>query len=154
MTFKVLVDTREKKPWFFGVNQFCSGSEIRSLKTGDYTIEGYEDLVCVERKRSTAEIAQNIVDERWDNELVRLNQFKYAYIVLEFTADNVMEYPLGTSIPKRIYSKLKVNGSFIMHKLIGYMIKYPNIKVIFAGTQAKEIAEIIFKRVVQNEKNK
>ncbi len=152
--FKVLVDTREKTPWFFATSDYCSGCVKQNLPTGDYTIEGYEHLVCVERKKSVTEIANNIVDERWDRELVRLEKFKYAYIVLEFTTDNVMEYPIGTKIPKRVQDKIKVTGSYIMHKLVGYMIKYPNIKIIFAGDHGKEITEIIFKKVLQNEKNK
>jgi len=48
---KVLVDTREQCPWKFTENSWCSGSEITTLKTGDYTLEGFEDKLCVEKKK-------------------------------------------------------------------------------------------------------
>ena len=40
----IIVDTREKKPLLF------ANSEVHGLKTGDYSVLGYEDLFCVEHK--------------------------------------------------------------------------------------------------------
>lgn len=146
---KVIIDSQEKKNiWFF------AESEVRHLKTGDYTIEGYEDILSIERKASTGELAGNITEARWDRELERLNKFKYAYIILEFTADDVMTYPLGSGIPEKIHKKLRVTANFMMSKIMDYYVNYPNIKIIFAGTQGKRIAASIFKRVVENEKDR
>lgn len=144
---KVIIDTREQKPWFF------ADAETKGLKTGDYSLEGYEDILSIERKGSTGEFAGNIVGPRFDRELSRLNEYKYAFIILEFTSDNIMEYPLGSGIPNRFHGKLKITGKFIMAKICEYMVRFPNIHIIFAGSQGKQWAESIFKRVVENEKN-
>ena len=42
--FKVITDSRERTPYKF------KNSVTRKLDTGDYSIEGYEYQVCVERK--------------------------------------------------------------------------------------------------------
>lgn len=148
--FKVIVDTREKTPWEFEESELCEGTVRNGLKTGDYSIEGFEGVLSIERKRNVAEIAGNIIEERFDRELERLNEFPYAYLILEFTADDVLAYPYGSGLPPKLYNKVKLSGNFIMSKLLGYMFKYPNIKVIFAGTQGKRIAEFIFKKVIKN----
>ncbi len=44
--FRVIVDTREQAPYFVG----RAWAERGTLKTGDYSLAGYQDRVCVERK--------------------------------------------------------------------------------------------------------
>lgn len=44
---KILIDTREQKPWSFSSE---IETERRKLDTGDYSVEGYETRVCIERK--------------------------------------------------------------------------------------------------------
>ena len=53
--FTVLVDTREQAPWHFASiviekRQWLVRRKLASLKTGDYSIEGCEDRLCIERK--------------------------------------------------------------------------------------------------------
>ena len=38
----------------------CSGMDVSTLHTGDYTLEGFEDVVCIERKACVSEIAMNL----------------------------------------------------------------------------------------------
>lgn len=149
--FKVIIDTQEKKNfWTFDESDICEGSIKKHLKTGDYSLEGFEGVLSIERKANVAEIAGNIVEDRFERELERLNEFPYAYLILEFTADDVLAYPYGSGLPPKLYNKVKLSGNFIMSKLLGYMFRYPNIKIIFAGTQGKRIAEFIFKKVAKN----
>jgi len=48
----VLVDTREKMPLPLSVNHpnWIAGERRTTLKTGDYTVESMESLLCLERK--------------------------------------------------------------------------------------------------------
>ncbi|MCW4042004.1 MAG: hypothetical protein NWE83_14790, partial [Candidatus Bathyarchaeota archaeon] len=58
--YDVVKDTREQDGWFFSEYDKCSGMEVRGLHTGDYTMKGYEDVVCIERKGCVSEIAMNL----------------------------------------------------------------------------------------------
>lgn len=58
--YTVIQDTREQKGWYFSEYDKCNGMEQGSLKTGDYTLKGFEDMVCIERKFSVEEIATNL----------------------------------------------------------------------------------------------
>lgn len=149
--YKVIQDTREKKPWSFPIKDYCEGSVVSTLKTGDYSIEGLENILCIERKRSTGEFCGNISKSRWDRELVRMSKFEHAYLILEFTADQVLEFPYGSGIPEKYWPGLKITGSFMMTKITSYMVAYPNIHIIFAGTQGSLIAQKIFKQVIEHE---
>ena len=58
--YTVIQDTREQDGWFFSPYDKCEGMERSTMLTGDYTLKGYEDVVCIERKASVAEIAMNL----------------------------------------------------------------------------------------------
>lgn len=50
----VLIDTREKMPFdFTEFNNWIAGQKIKTLKVGDYSIEGMEKLLVMERKTLT-----------------------------------------------------------------------------------------------------
>ena len=85
--FVVIRDTREhkNKGWYFKESEFCQGMVEKKLDTGDYSIEGLEDVLCIERKASVSEIAANLVDKRFDRELDRMESFKYRFLILEFS---------------------------------------------------------------------
>ena len=54
---KIIIDTREQKPWEFPGHT----TAVQKLDTGDYSVEGLEDILCIERKQNTSEFAKNIV---------------------------------------------------------------------------------------------
>ena len=58
--FTVIRDTREKKGhgWWFDESSHCTGTEVKKLDVGDYSIKGREEIVCIERKESVSEIAK------------------------------------------------------------------------------------------------
>jgi ERCC4-type nuclease len=61
------VDTREQSPWTFsGIRHdkqlLLARRERMTLATGDYTISGYEDRLCIERK-SAADFVQSVTRE-------------------------------------------------------------------------------------------
>lgn len=142
--FTVIIDTREQQPWSF--DHYTTAS--RKLDTGDYSIEGLENLLAIERKKSINEIANNIVESRFKDVIERLSQTKYAYILLEFDLDNVLSYPIGSSLPKHMWDKVKISPSFIMKHILEWQM-FHNIKVVFCGcaSNAEKMAEFIMNKV-------
>ena len=54
--FTIIIDTREQQPWSFEDYVVAN----KKLDTGDYSIEGLQDVFAIERKKSINEIANNI----------------------------------------------------------------------------------------------
>ena len=94
----------------------------------------------IERKASTGELALNLGKKKkqFEAELERMSKFKYAYVICEFSEDALMQFPVGSTIPKRRWRYLRMNGKFMRKKLYDYEEKY-NIEVIF--TENKQFAE-------------
>lgn len=142
--FTVLKDTREQQGWEFVKGKSCAGMESATLKTGDYTVKGMETSLTIERKGSMQELSGNLFDARFYRELERMKEYKHAYLLLEFTAEQLLGYPLTADLPSYVKAKIRVNGSLLMSKLIQLQIDYP-VKVIFAGKRGKDIAYYILK---------
>jgi hypothetical protein len=53
--FTILFDDREKHPW-----SLHWAMKKTRLKTGDYTIEGFEDKICIEKKSGLSELLQDL----------------------------------------------------------------------------------------------
>lgn len=102
--FTILEDTRERKPWsfvFFGVEQVR-----KKVDTGDYTIEGYEEDITIDRKRSIDELYMNLFAEypRFKREMERMEGMD-AYVVCEFPYQHVLDFP--ADMPKVWCAKAK-----------------------------------------------
>lgn len=144
---RIICDTREKTPWQFTSSQIKS-VEVKKLDTGDYTLENFEDLLCIERKKSVSEISSNIIEKRFENELVRMSEFPHKFMILEFSFEDVLNFPRGSGIPPKKWRYVKIKPQFIVKKLAEYIIKY-NISIIYAGSvdNAIYIATSIMKEV-------
>lgn len=146
--FLVIRDTREKKGWTFGSSDVCYGTKLEALKTGDYSISGLENVFTIERKGSILEFAQNILEKRFEDELDRMDGFPYAYLVLEFTMDDIMNFPNGLKLPPRLKRKICITSSFILKKLMEIMVNH-KVKVILCGRHGSNVATSIFKRMIE-----
>jgi hypothetical protein len=146
--YVVIRDTREKQGqgWIFAESPRCGGTVIQTMKTGDYTLQGFENVIVIERKKSTSEFCQNILEARFDAELVRMESFPLPFMILEFTMDDVMRWPIGSGIPKYKLKYVKVTKYFLLKRLADYQVQYKT-KIIFAGIHGKEMAASLFKRV-------
>lgn len=84
--FRIIVDTREQAPWrFTGIDGLVVPLQTsRSLATGDYSIDGLEHLVTVERK-SVGDFLGSITAERtrFEREMERAKLLDYAAVVVE-----------------------------------------------------------------------
>jgi ERCC4-type nuclease len=86
MTFRIIVDTREKAAYTFPCQTLH-----KKLHAGDYSIEGFEQRVAVERK-SLADFANTVIHdfERFAAELDKLAGMEAASIVVEADLDAVL----------------------------------------------------------------
>ena len=144
--FTVIIDTREQHPWTF--KHFATAN--KKLDTGDYSIEGLEHILCIERKNSVSEIASNISEKRFKDVIQRMTQYKHAFILIEDSYSNLMNYPIGSDIPKKMWDKIKISPAFILKFLTELSIKY-NIHVIFCESPswAEKTAASIMRRIYE-----
>jgi ERCC4-type nuclease len=146
----IIQDTREQSPFNFSF--YGCDVAIATLKTGDYTIEGYEHIVCIERKKSASELATNLgkYRERFENELERMREFKHRYIVCEFSEDNLRKFPHNAKIPKRIKKYIRMNGKYMRKRLYEYEEEY-DVEIIFCEDKTEAEARVIeiFQQVVK-----
>ena len=88
--FTIIVDTREQKPWSFSHHVTAN----HKLDTGDYSIEGLEHILSIERKRNVAEFANNITERRFKDVIDRLSKIPHSFILFEFDFDKIMSFPV------------------------------------------------------------
>lgn len=111
---RIIIDTREQKGWTFDPKTVVVTR--KALKEGDYTVEGLEGRVAVERK-SLGDFVSTVIHDwiRFRKELVRLSGYDLAVIAVE--ADLGMVYraeyeseALPSSILGRCHSILIEHG--------------------------------------------
>ena len=120
----IATDTRERVPYAF------AGAEVRTLKTGDYSIVGLEDRVTVERKR-LEELFTIVGRERarFERELERMARMDYAAIVIEADLSQILK---GSA-----YSK--VSPKTVIASLLSWSVRY-NVHVFFCGSREQACA--------------
>ena len=146
LNFTIIIDTREQTPWTF--DNYVTAS--KKLDTGDYSILGMEDIFTIERKKSVSEVANNISESRFDKELIRLKNYKHKFLLLEFNLKDVLNYPIGSNVPKKMWEKLKITNKYILKYLTEIAIFY-DLQVIFCDDSdgAEEMALSIIKRMIE-----
>lgn len=133
--FTIIVDTREQKPYEFETYPVTT---IRNgLITGDYSIEGYEDRIAVERK-SKSDLFQSLGSgrKRFEREFERLAEFEYAALVIEDTWEGLRTPPERTLM----------NYKSVMNSLVSWGIKY-KVQVFPVGS--RRLAECMIYRIFE-----
>lgn len=113
----VVIDTREQLPYVF------SGCRVSNhkLDAGDYSIEGWENKIAIERKSATdfygsiINNKENNNRDRFERELERLKDYKFKAIVIEEEEQNLLcpeSYGRG------------INRNSIYGSIISFEIKY------------------------------
>tara|TARA_R110000824_G_scaffold14354_4_gene61121 strand:+ start:8147 stop:8611 length:465 start_codon:yes stop_codon:yes gene_type:complete len=151
MEFNVIIDSREQKPLEFN-SSAIDEIIVSKLDEGDYAIAGLEDKLCIERKASFMEVYKNVTEKRFWSEVQRMANYKYKFLVCEFSMSDVDGFPHNTGLPKKIWSKLQVTPQYVMMRLSEIQVKY-NIHVVFAGDRdnASYLVTNIMKRVYEAE---
>jgi hypothetical protein len=123
---------------------------VRKLETGDYSIEGMEDKLCIERKGRLSELAINLGSDkrRFMDEIERMKKFPFKFLVLEFSLQDVMDFPERSDIPEEKWPTLKITNKYILKMLIEFQM-YDDIHVIFCENRknAKLVVNSILKRI-------
>lgn len=112
--------------------------KIEKLDYGDYSLEGLEKYICIERKKGGNELYLNCATktnrERLFREFERMQECKHRFLVIEETLDQILS-------PSSYYAvrgkKLKsanprMAPAVVINTLQEIMMKY-NVHVIFAG---------------------
>ena len=134
---KILHDLREKDPWNFRqiheappVARLAFSVERRHLQTGDYTLEGHEGEIAIERK-SPKDCVNTLTQDltRFNAEFERMNGIE-SYVIVETTltrqiGGNVCDY-------NRILASARRRRS-LERGLVLMALKHPNIHWIFCN---------------------
>ena len=148
--FTVIKDTREQEGYYFSKYDKCEGMIERKLDTGDYSIEGLEEKICVERKASPEELATNLGQKKnaFMNEIERMKAFRHKFILLEFSLQDLVEFPEGSRIPESQKAKVKISGKYMLKMLMEFQLKH-NIHVVFCGNKYNAFLTLtsLFKRI-------
>lgn len=155
--FTIIKDTREKQGYTFEASRtkyhVCKGMVVRKLDTGDYSLEGLEDKICIERKASVVELANNVgvSRRRFDAEIERMKEFPHRFLVLEFSLTDLMDFPEGSDVPDNEIKNLRITNKYMLRYLMELQINH-NVNVIFCDSKknAKWTVLSILKRI--NEK--
>lgn len=131
-------DTREQDGcgWNFRASKNMGSMVTKKLDTGDYSVEGMEHLIMIERK-TIGDLWSTLTSgrERFIKEMERALKIPARYLIIE---GNLSDIDKG-------YKFSKVTPEFIHASLISLQVKY-GIHVIFAGRQ--DIAQTYVRRLL------
>jgi hypothetical protein len=138
MTINILIDTREQKPFFEVAPYLSTGeymkTEFRKLDAGDYSIEGMEHILAIERKSTSGELYGNLaktsMKERFYRELDKLSKIQKAIILCEFPESHIFSFPNDSGIPecKKKYIR---GGSGFFRKLLHEVMDNYDIEFVY-----------------------
>lgn len=134
----ILQDNHEKLPWDFTIYKDVEEQRLVHLDTGDYTVLGHENSICIERKHSTNEISLNlgIKFKQFKNELIRMESYKHKHVICEFPEHYVLQFPKFSGIPPRKWKWLRMNGKFLYGRLVGVCGDF-NINLHFCNNKSE-----------------
>jgi ERCC4-type nuclease len=114
----VVIDDRERTPYAF------PDAVTARLKTGDYSAQGFEQRVAIERK-SLVDAYGSIGGgrNRFEREVQRLAELEYGAIVIEATLAGFLEEPPA-------YSDMNPRSALLSY--LAWSVKY-RVPVFFAG---------------------
>lgn len=148
--FLVIKDTREQDGYHFSDFNTCAGMVEEKLDTGDYSIRGLEDKICIERKGCVEELAINLGSKKHTflNEITRMQDFPHKYLILEFSLDDLLKFPDESRIPIKNKQTVKITGRYMLKCLIEFEL-YDNVHVLFCGDKRNAFLAVssIFKRI-------
>jgi hypothetical protein len=143
----VIIDTREQLPFSFA-GLTCDVSDgggpltvptIRdTLPSGDYSLQGYAGIA-IERK-SLADCYHTIGQgrDRFERELLRLSDLKFAAVVIEATWPEVCaEPPPHTLLPPKV----------VFRSILAWSVRYPRVHWLPCGD--RRLAEVTTFRLLE-----
>lgn len=111
----VIIDTREQRPWEFNSSEFVT--DRGTLRTGDVSVKGLEDVIACERK-SLGDFVSTVIHDwrRFRAELIRMSGFDHAVVVVEANLLDVLERRYeGDAAPAAVLGR--ANAIMIDHNI-------------------------------------
>lgn len=124
----ILIDTREQTPLSFKIKDLEIPTKLATMATGDYTLQFFEEEICVERKSLSDLLGCIGKDrERFEKELMRLKAFPVKALVIESSWE---------IIEAGNYYKSKVNPQAVIGSLLSWQHRY-GIPVMMLDNQER-----------------
>jgi DNA excision repair protein ERCC-4 len=121
---KIVIDSREQRPFPF------TNSIVKKLDSGDYSLEGLEHLITIERKsKEDAYGSLGAGRERFKREFQRMAKYRYAACVIECSLESFLNPPYHSEL----------NPKSAINTLMSWQIEF-NVHVLFAGTRQSAMA--------------
>lgn len=146
--FNVVIDSREQLPFAFaglrtdareGNKPLLVQTVRRGLSSGDYSIEGFEERVAVERK-SAADLFSTLSTgrDRFTRELARLSRYDCAAVVVESSYRSLLLDPPARS---------QLSPRSVIRSIIAWQQRYPTVHWWDAPDRA--FAEMVTFRILE-----
>lgn len=138
MAEEIVIRTDTREQLFLDFTKFRGVSSVRgTLKTGDYSIQGYEDQITFERK-SVQDLVGTLTSghTRFLREMERMRSFKAKYILIEHTPDILYNYCAKHGWQRKFNT--------IIQSLLAYACHY-QVRVRFCKDR-EDMAEYIVKK--------
>ncbi len=108
---KIIIDTREQKSYSFSsITPHPPTTIIRTLKTGDYSIDGFDISGITLERKSLSDLFGSLGKgrKRFIKELERMSKFDYAAVIIEAEWSTVIRHPPTRSKlnPKSVYASI------------------------------------------------
>lgn len=135
-SYTIIKDTREQSGYHFRQYDTCEGMIEKKLDTGDYSIVGLEDKICIERKGCIEELALNLGQKKktFMKEIERMKAYEHKFLVLEFDLQDLLSYPFLTNIPIAKRNSIRLTGKYLLKCLMEIEINY-NVHILFCGNK-------------------
>ncbi|WP_027190869.1 ERCC4 domain-containing protein [Fundidesulfovibrio putealis] len=121
---RIVVDTREQRPYQF--EKYDVEAIRHTLKTGDYSLAGYEDRVAFERKSLDDLIGCLTTGrDRFERELARAKGLDLFAVIVEGTMQEVREGRYRS----------RINPHAALQSIIAFQVRY-GTQFVWAGSRA------------------
>ncbi len=139
--FKIIVDTREQLPYRFdGIRidrkKSFVWTKTKTLQTGDYSLESYENRVCVERK-SLSDLYGTLGSgrERFEREFERMQKMDDSMVVIEATWQEIVLPHLNDDGTENFNWSSRLSSNAVIGTIISWSRKYPKTRWEAAGNR-------------------
>ncbi|HEY1189545.1 MAG TPA: ERCC4 domain-containing protein [Gemmata sp.] len=144
----VLIDTREQLPFSFeglmcdkadGGGPLTVETQRATLRSGDYSLYGFETLVAIERK-SLSDLYGTLGQgrERFERELERLAAMRWAAVVIEADLAEIITQPPPHS---------QLDPKTVFRSILAWSVRYPNVHWLPCGD--RRLAEVTTFRLLE-----
>ena len=116
-SFKIITDTREITPWLFSSIKPMPEIITQGLKTGDYSIFGFEESGITIERKSREDLFGSCGKgrQRLEAEFQRMSEFQYAAIIIERSMGECIKNPPECS---------KMKSKAVINTMLSWSIKY------------------------------